>query len=65
VAVARRVRDGEFRPEPQRLGMREGIVALEVNERLRGQVAPEIWDEVARAEARIRSGELVVPRGGF
>jgi basic membrane lipoprotein Med (substrate-binding protein (PBP1-ABC) superfamily) len=65
VAVARRVRDGGFRPEPQRLGMREGIVALEVNPRLRERVPAEVWDEVARAEARIRSGELVVPRGAF
>jgi basic membrane lipoprotein Med (substrate-binding protein (PBP1-ABC) superfamily) len=65
LAVARRVKDGEFRPEPQRLGMREGIVALEVNPLLRERVAQEVWDEVARAEARIRSGELVVPRGAF
>jgi basic membrane lipoprotein Med (substrate-binding protein (PBP1-ABC) superfamily) len=65
LAVARRVREGGFRPEPQRLGMREGIVALEMNPQLRPRVPAEVLEETARLEARIRSGELVVPRGEF
>jgi basic membrane lipoprotein Med (substrate-binding protein (PBP1-ABC) superfamily) len=63
--VARRVRDGRFRPEPLRLGLAEGIVGLELNPALRDRVPPAVIQEVEALEERIRTGALVVPRGGF
>jgi len=65
VEVASRVRNGTFRPEPLRLGMNEGIVALAINPRLRDQIPAAVLDELAKLERQIRSGELVVPRGSF
>jgi basic membrane lipoprotein Med (substrate-binding protein (PBP1-ABC) superfamily) len=63
--VARRVRDGRFQPEPVRLGMREGIVALVPNPGLASQIPPAVNAELAELERKIRSGELAVPRGAF
>jgi basic membrane lipoprotein Med (substrate-binding protein (PBP1-ABC) superfamily) len=65
VEVARRVRDGAFLPEPLRLGMSEGIVALAINPRLRDEIPTGVLDELAQLEREIRSGERVVPRGSF
>jgi len=65
VEVARRVRDGRFVAEPIRLGLAQGIVALEINDGLRDQIPAAALAEVAALEAKIRSGELVVPRGSF
>jgi basic membrane lipoprotein Med (substrate-binding protein (PBP1-ABC) superfamily) len=65
VEVAGRVRNATFRPEPLRLGMSEGIVALEINDRLRDQIPDAVLDELALLERDIRSGELAVPRGAF
>jgi basic membrane lipoprotein Med (substrate-binding protein (PBP1-ABC) superfamily) len=65
VEVARRVRNGTFQPEPLRLGMSEGIVALAINPRLRDEIPAGVMDELAALEREIRSGERVVPRGSF
>jgi len=65
VEVARRVRDGAFLPEPLRLGMSEGIVALAINPSLRDEIPTGVLDELAQLEREIRSGERVVPRGSF
>jgi basic membrane lipoprotein Med (substrate-binding protein (PBP1-ABC) superfamily) len=63
--VARRVREGRFEPEPLRMGLAQGIVALELNPALRDQIPQTVLDELAAIEQRIRSGELVVPRAAF
>jgi basic membrane lipoprotein Med (substrate-binding protein (PBP1-ABC) superfamily) len=65
VEVARRVRDGSFTAAPLRLGLADGIVAVERNPRLAAVVPPEVASELDALEARIRSGELAVPRGAF
>jgi basic membrane protein A len=65
VEVAGRVRNGSFTPQPLRLGMSEGIVALEINPALRDRISPELDAELSALEAKIRSGELEVPRGSF
>jgi len=65
VEVARKVRDGSFRSEPLRLGMREGIVGLVLNPRLRDEIPDAVLEELAALEQEIRSGALVVPRGSF
>jgi basic membrane lipoprotein Med (substrate-binding protein (PBP1-ABC) superfamily) len=65
VEVARRVREGRFEARPLRLGMKEGIVAFVWNPALRARVPEAVQRELAETEARIRAGELVVPRGDF
>jgi basic membrane lipoprotein Med (substrate-binding protein (PBP1-ABC) superfamily) len=65
VEVARRVRDGSFRPEPIRLGLADGIVAVELNPKLAGAIPTEVRTELDSLEAEIRDGRLVVPRGDF
>ena len=60
-----RVREGRFAPEPLRLGLAEGIVALELNPVLRGRIPAGVREELARLEREIRSGERTVPRGAF
>jgi basic membrane protein A and related proteins len=63
VHVATLVRDGKFEPKVQYLGMTEGIVALEWNERLKGTLSPETIAEVERVRKAIREGTVKVPRG--
>ena len=63
--IATRVREGRFAPEPLRLGLAEGIVALELNPVLRGRIPAGVPEELARLEREIRSGERIVPRGAF
>ena len=56
---------GEFRPELLRLGMADGIVRLEFNPALEARLSPELRTDLDELAARIRSGDLVVPRGAF
>jgi basic membrane lipoprotein Med (substrate-binding protein (PBP1-ABC) superfamily) len=65
VTVATRVRDHQFKPEVQWLGMKEGIVSLVWNEALKRNVSPETVAEVERIEKTIRDGSFKVPRGKF
>ena len=65
LAVARRVQQGQFRAEPLRLGMRDGVVALELNPALRDRIPGALRAEIEQLEAQIRDGSLVVPRGAF
>ena len=61
--MAQTVREGRFRPEIQYFGMNEGVVALQWNESLKAQIAPETVAEVARLEQEIKAGRLKVPTG--
>ena len=63
--VARRVREGRFTPAPLRLGLADGIVALELNPALRARIPAGVPEELGRLEQEIRSGERTVPRGAF
>lgn len=63
--MATLVRDHKFVPRIQWLGMREGIVSLVWNDKLKAAISPATISEVARLEADIRSGKLQVPRGQF
>ena len=63
VRMVRTVRDGQFKPEIQHFGMREGVVTLEWNEALKSQVSPATVAEVARLEQEIKAGRLKVPTG--
>ncbi len=63
--VARRVQEGRFRSAPLRLGLADGIVALELNPALRARIPAGVPEELGRLEQEIRSGERTVPRGAF
>lgn len=61
--MARTVKDGRFKPEIQYFGMNEGVVTLEWNDALKGQISPATVAEVARLEQEIKAGKLKVPTG--
>jgi len=65
VTIATRVRDHQFKPEVQWLGMSEGIVSLVWNEALKKTMAPATIADVERIEKTIRDGSFKVPRGTF
>jgi len=65
VYMARTVRDHRFQPHVYWLGMREGIVSLAWNARLKGTISPRTIVEVARVQKQIREGTFQVPRGKF
>jgi basic membrane lipoprotein Med (substrate-binding protein (PBP1-ABC) superfamily) len=65
VQVATRVRDGTFRAEPLRLGMKDGTVSFVQNPRLADRIPAEVQAELAAVEEQIRNGSLTVPRGDF
>jgi basic membrane protein A len=61
--VAKRVKDHTFKPEIQYLGMKEGIVSLVWNDKLKAQISPATVAEVEKAQKAILEGTLKVPRG--
>jgi len=63
VTIAKKVRDHQFKPEIQYLGMNEGIVSLVWNDALKPTMKPETVSEVAKIEQGIRDGSVKVPRG--
>jgi basic membrane lipoprotein Med (substrate-binding protein (PBP1-ABC) superfamily) len=63
--VATLVKNGGFAAAPIRLGMQDGTVSFVPNEALFRQLPEDVRRAVADVEARIRSGELSVPRGEF
>ncbi len=65
LTVARRAAKGGLAAEPLRLGMNDGVVALELNAALAAKLPAELAAKLERTESEIRSGALVVPRGAF
>jgi basic membrane lipoprotein Med (substrate-binding protein (PBP1-ABC) superfamily) len=65
VLVAKRVRDHQFTPGVQRLGMKENIVSLVWNDKLKAAVKPETIADVERVRKSILDGSFSVPRGNF
>ena len=65
LAVARRVKQGEFEPQPIRLGMKERIVDMVASPTLYRHVEKAVREDVAEKREAIKSGRLVVPRGDF
>jgi basic membrane protein A len=65
VEVAKRVKEKRFEARPLHLGMNEGVVAFVWNPALQARVPEPVQQELRDAEANIRSGKLVVPRGKF
>src|SRR5581483_8519840 len=65
VYMAKTVRDHKFQPHVYWLGMKENIVSLVWNDKLKSTVSPATIAEVDRVEKSIRSGAFQVPRGKF
>ena len=63
--MAKLVHDHKFQPHVYWLGMKENIVSLVWNDKLKATMKPETVAEIARVEAEIRSGKFEVPRGKF
>ena len=63
VQMARIVREGRFKGEPQHFGLDEGTVSVVWNERLKPGIAPSTIAEVERITAGIRSGAIKPPAG--
>jgi len=59
------VHDKKFAPHVYWLGMKENIVSLVWNDKLKSTMKPETVTEVERVEQDIRSGKFEVPRGKF
>jgi len=65
VYMGRLVHDKKFVPHVYWLGMKENIVSLVWNDKLKATIKPETVSEVARVERDIRDGKFEVPRGKF
>jgi basic membrane lipoprotein Med (substrate-binding protein (PBP1-ABC) superfamily) len=61
--VAKRVQAKQFKPEVQYLGMKDGIITLAWNDKLKGQLKPETIAEVEKVQKTILDGSFKVPRG--
>ncbi len=62
LAVAKEVWTDTFIADIRRLGMKEGVVHLAVNEKLHDRINKEIRDELEAYRQQILSGDLVVPK---
>lgn len=65
VHVAKLVRDHQFQPRVLELGMKENIVSLAWNEKLKATLAPATVADVEKLEKSIREGSLKVPSMSF
>ncbi len=63
--VARAVKEKRFHAEPQRFGLKSGVIRLVWNPKLVDRVPPDLRQQVHELQARIERGDLVVPRAGF
>ena len=63
--VARRVKDGVWRPGVMFLGIKDGVVDLVINPRLESRVPPALRARIAAARDSIVAGTLRVPRVEF
>ncbi len=65
VTVAGQVKDHTFVAKVEKLGMRDGVVALVYNPALADRIPPDARARVDGAEREIRSGTLTVPSAEF
>ncbi|HEX2060280.1 MAG TPA: BMP family protein [Thermoanaerobaculia bacterium] len=63
VAMAKKVKEGRFKPEIQHFGTNEGTVGVVWNEKLKGGISPATIAEVERLTSEIKAGTLKVPAG--
>lgn len=65
VQVAREVKDRRFQGKVDRLGMKDGVVALVLNPQLESRIPADLKARVERARAAIIAGSLEVPTAEF
>jgi basic membrane protein A len=65
VNVAQQVKDGTFVAKIERMGTKDGVVALVYNPALAGRIAPEARARLEATQADILSGKLAVPSAEF
>ena len=65
VGLARQVKDHTFQAKIEKMGMKDGVVSLVLNPRLEGAIPQPYKTEIAATQAKILSGELVVPSAEF
>ncbi|HVT04688.1 MAG TPA: BMP family protein [Thermoanaerobaculia bacterium] len=65
VYMARLVKDHQFRPQVYWLGMKQNIVSLVWNDKLKSAIKPATISEVERVQKSIVDGSFTVPRGKF
>ncbi len=63
VETAKRVKAGTFDGQPLRYGLASGVVSFVISPT--ANIPQPVRDELKAAEAKIRAGSLVVPRGNF
>jgi basic membrane lipoprotein Med (substrate-binding protein (PBP1-ABC) superfamily) len=61
VEVATEVKEGRFVSGIKKLGMKDGVITLEVNPRLRERIPADVWQKIEAARQSIVAGELKVP----
>jgi basic membrane lipoprotein Med (substrate-binding protein (PBP1-ABC) superfamily) len=65
VTVARQVKDGTFVAKIEKLGMKDGVIALVYNPALASRIPPDARARLEATQAEIFSGKLVVPSAEF
>ena len=65
VEVARQVKDGTFKAQIERLGMKDGVVSLIYNPRLESRIPADVKTRVEQTRAAIVGGTLTVPTAEF
>lgn len=65
VNVAKQVKEGTFVAKIERMGIKDGVVALVYNPALAGRIPPDARARLEATQAEIVSGKLVVPSAEF
>jgi basic membrane lipoprotein Med (substrate-binding protein (PBP1-ABC) superfamily) len=63
ITIARRVKEKTFKAEIMRMGMEEGVVALEINPGLQDLIAAAVMAKIEAGKQGIISGQIEVPIG--
>ena len=61
----REVKEGRFVGKIERLGIKDGVVALVLNPRLEAKIPPDVKARIDQARAAIIAGTLQVPTAEF
>jgi len=62
LSVARKVKEKQFKSEPQFLGMPQGLVWIEYNKKLEGKIPASVRALADETAEKIKKGEFKVPR---
>ena len=63
LAIARQVKEGAFKAQIERMGMKDGVVSLVINPQLTHHLSAELMKEIEDTRQNILNNELVVPMG--